>query len=227
MLDQILTDLDKRRLRLKAARELVDRATYAGERDNALAIAHRTSSRIREIERDLPTVAGTITIPARAGFGRIRLRLACLLIRRLDGWVSTLAEQATFKHGDVALTWTARADRAARIRELLPEFLAEVDQAALAAARTHRAYLRTLGEEHHTEADRENLVRAYRMSFLDHYGSSLIARITLGISAPGLPEEIEPGRYAAFDAMTAAHRADLPRLHLGGARRVIEIPAAP
>ncbi|MFI9845109.1 hypothetical protein ACIHFD_49380 [Nonomuraea sp. NPDC051941] len=226
MLNTTITDLEKRRLRLAAALEVANRdSSYAGERDTAHMLAARLRTRIYQIERDLPTGAGHVVIPARAGFGKVRLELTCDLILRLGGWVSVLARQVTFKHGDAVLTWTARADRVARIEALVPEFLDDIDTAALEAARGHRAYLRSLPETDHDPAWRDSLVRSYRRDFLRHYGAALIHHIVTGkrTEAAGTVR----GRSAFHDALTAAATADTTRYQLDGSRRVIALPAAP
>ncbi|MFD9947696.1 hypothetical protein ACFWYW_46480 [Nonomuraea sp. NPDC059023] len=225
MLDQLLTNLDKRRLRLQAALVLVDRAPEAAERDNAQALAHRIRNRIHAIEKDLPTGSGHVVIPTRCGFGRIRLNLVVNLIKRLDGWPSLYCvENATFRNGDYTLTWTARADRVTRISTLLREFLDDVDQAALEAARTHRAFLRRQPEEHHAERDRRSLVRAYRRDFLLAYGAALTARLVYGLTsdAPG----VLPGQSPALDAQHYIAAADLTRYELPGPRAPIALHTA-
>lgn len=226
-----LTDLEKKRLRAAAARQLADNATTPEEWYNASQLASKLRARIYQIETGLPTVAGTVHISARAGLGRIRLHLACLLIRELDGWLSTIAHEWSFKLGDYDLPWAARADRADRIRQVVPAFLADVDQTALEAARAHRAYLRTLPEEHHHPSQRENLVRSYRRIFMNCYGAALMRVITLG-HRPDIDKEIglpkvKPGSSPVLDAFNTARTADTRRYGLQAPPRVIELTRAP
>lgn len=214
MLD--LTDLEKRRLRVKAYEELATVTTYDGERYNAEAMAYRLRASIYDAEKELSTEFGTVVIPARAGLGRIRLNLACNLIVKLGGWVSTNSRQWSFAScGDAPLDWTARADRHARIAAVLPELLDDIDAAALEAARTHRAYLRTLPEEHHHPRDRENLVRAYRRRYMECYGLALITRITLGLTPGTTPAAaLDRGHSPVSDAHHDVASADTRRYGL-------------
>lgn len=201
-----LADLDKRRRRAAAA------------------LAYRIRDRIYRIERDLPVEVGHTVIPARAGLGPIRLRSAEQLMTRLGGWLSA-GMRPTFESGDATLTWTARADIHHRIATVLPAFLDDVDRASLAAARAHRAYLRTLPEEDHNPRYCEALVRAYRRDYMKHYGTALISVITLGV-CPGR-ESGERGRYAVLDAFPDARATDVTRYGLQVPPRVIALPPAP
>ncbi|MER5322362.1 hypothetical protein [Streptosporangium roseum] len=224
MRDQ-LDALTKRRIRLAAVQELVDRATSPGEYINALNLAAKTRQRIYTIEAGLPFDSRPLTIPARAGFGRTRLTLVRALIGLLDGltWPPT----GSFKDGDVSLRWSARADRIARIVALVPEFLADVDEAALEAARAHRNHLKTLPEEHHDPKWRESMVRGYRRDYMEVYGSALAFRVACD-AAPSEPVALASrGQSAATDALVDVARADVTRYALNGPRRVIALPAAP
>ncbi|GGS84921.1 hypothetical protein GCM10010156_49420 [Planobispora rosea] len=221
--------LHQRRIRLAAALALVDGATTVEEFLNASALARKTRARIHAIESALPYEACTITIAKSAGFGPIRLRLALELIRRLQGHVSVFQrEHATFRYGDLKLTCTARADHIARIAQVVPDFLADVDAAAKAAARIHRSYLMTLPEEHHAPKDRDNLMRAYRRTYMDAYGAALIAWITSG-RRPETADALGTaarGALATGDASADAATADMTRYRIDGPRRVFAIPAA-
>ncbi|MET7335934.1 hypothetical protein [Nonomuraea sp. NPDC005650] len=221
MLD--FTDLDKRRLRAAAAQELADRATSRDEHHVASTLAYATRARVRRIEGALPVELGRTVIPARAGLGRIRLRLARLLIVRVGGWLHN-GVPVTLSDGDATLTWTARADVHHRINSVMPDFLGEVDQAALDAARAHRAHLRKLPEEHHHPRERENLVRAYRRDYMDCYGAALIGVITLGVRPRHVPGE--RGQMPALDAMADVRATDVTRYGLQSPPRVIEIAPA-
>ncbi|MBB2749174.1 UNVERIFIED_ORG: hypothetical protein FHR35_009087 [Microbispora rosea subsp. rosea] len=224
----LIDELTKRKLRLQVATAIAERALSddSGEATSALGLAGRLRSRIYEIESILPFEGHTVVIPARAGFGRVRLHLVVQLIRLLDGVVSEFAiSQTRFRHGDSSLSWSARADRAPWIAAILPEYLRDIDAAAQEAARIHRDYLKTLPDNHHMPSERENLVRAYRRTYMRVYGGSLAIRIALGIDTDRASMAAVPGENAAIDAANAVADADITRYAISGPRRVFALPA--